>query len=99
MRKSVILLSLLALTVLAPAATALAEGAGQYIDDAALTTKVKATLVADKTLDATDVSVTTNGGVVQLSGTVTSHNQETEAVRAANNVSGVKSVQDSLSVK
>jgi osmotically-inducible protein OsmY len=76
-----------------------AESAGQYIDDAALTAKVKAALLADKQLKATQVNVETNQGAVQLKGTVDSKDQETEAVRAANQVSGVKSVNDLLQVK
>ncbi len=78
---------------------ALAESAGQYIDDAAITTKVKAALVADSQLKATQVSVTTNHGIVQLDGSVSTKGQDSTAVNDANKVDGVKSVKDLLTVK
>jgi osmotically-inducible protein OsmY len=93
------LLALSALILAGTMATAHAESAGQYIDDAAITTKVKAALLADSQLKATQVSVTTAQGVVQLSGAVADKNQETAAINDANKVDGVKSVQDLLSVK
>ena len=77
---------------------AYAESTGQYIDDATLTTKVKAAILADKQLKATKVSVETTQGVVKLSGAVDSKDQETQAVRDANQVNGVKSVNDLLQV-
>ena len=76
-----------------------AEGAGQYIDDATITAKVKASLLSDSVLKSTNVSVETNQGVVQLSGAVSTKDQETEAVQATNKVSGVKSVKDLLVVQ
>jgi osmotically-inducible protein OsmY len=75
-----------------------AESTGQYIDDASITAKVKAALLADKQLKATQVSVETNQGAVQLKGTVASKDQESEAVKAANQVNGVKSVNDMIQV-
>ena len=70
--------------------------AGQYVNDAAITTKVKAALMSDSQLKATKVSVETNQGVVQLTGSVDNKSQESEAVNAANKVDGVKSVKDLL---
>jgi osmotically-inducible protein OsmY len=75
------------------------QSAGQYIDDAAITTKVKAALLSDSQLKATQVSVETNSGVVKLTGAVDSKTQESEAVRVANKVDGVKSVMDQLTVR
>jgi len=75
-----------------------AESAGQYIDDATITTKVKAALMGDSQLKATKVSVETNQGVVQLTGSVNSNSQKSEAVNDASKISGVKSVNDQLSV-
>jgi hyperosmotically inducible protein len=74
-------------------------GAGQYMDDASITAKVKAALMADSQMKATQISVETNQGTVQLSGTVDSKNQEAEAVKIANKVDGVKSVSDMISIK
>jgi len=76
-----------------------AESAGQYIDDATITTKVKAALMSDSQLKATQVSVTTDQGIVQLTGAVDTKGQESEAVNAASKVNGVKSVKDQLTVK
>ena len=76
-----------------------AETAGQYIDDTAITTKVKTALLANSQLKATHVSVKTNQGIVQLSGSVDTPNQESEAIKVANQVSGVKSVTDVLTVR
>jgi osmotically-inducible protein OsmY len=76
-----------------------AESAGQYIDDATITTKVKVALLSDSQLTATKVSVETNHGAVRLSGTVDTKDQESEAVKVANQVNGVKSVHDLLTVR
>jgi hyperosmotically inducible protein len=78
---------------------AFGESAGQYVDDATITTKVKAALLSDQQLKATQVSVTTSQGVVQLSGTVSSKDQESQAIRDANKIKGVQSVQDQLQVR
>ena len=51
------------------------ESAGQYVDDATITTKVKAALLSDSQLKATNVSVTTSQGVVQLTGIVATRGQ------------------------
>ena len=78
---------------------AFAEDTGQYMDDAAITTKVKAALLTDKQLKTTNISVETNQGTVQLSGIVSTKDAESEAVNAANKISGVKAVKDLLVVK
>ena|ERR1700722_14562643 len=78
---------------------AFGETTGQYVDDATITTKVKAALLSDQQLKATQVSVETTKGTVQLSGTVPSATQESLAVKDANQVDGVKSVQDLMTVK
>lgn len=44
------------------------ESAGEYIDDTAITAKVKAAFIKDKTVKAMDVKVETYKGTVQLSG-------------------------------
>jgi len=103
MRKNIHKLGMLAVSafVLSMGASSIAraEGAGQYISDAAITAKVKAALLADSQLKSTQVSVETTQGIVQLSGAVDSKAQESEAVNAANKVDGVKQVKDLLSVK
>jgi hyperosmotically inducible protein len=81
------------------ASAASAESADQYMDDATITTKVKAAILSDSQLKATQVSVQTSHGTVHLSGAVDTKTQESEAVKVANEVDGVKSVKDMLSVR
>lgn len=69
-----------------------------YLDDTMITTKVKAALVADPILGASDIEVTTNQGVVQLSGTVNSDQGLTKAMEIARSQDKVKDVQSSLVV-
>jgi len=78
---------------------AFGESAGQYVDDATITAKVKAAMLGDSQMKATQVSVTTNQGIVNLTGAVDTREQETKAVRLANEVKGVKSVNDSMTVR
>jgi hyperosmotically inducible protein len=92
--------SAFALTItLGASSIAFGETSGQYIDDATITTKVKAALLTDKQLKPTQVSVETNQGAVKLTGNVTNKDQEAEAVKVANQVNGVKSVNDQLMVQ
>ncbi|SRR5579875_2237341 len=72
---------------------------GQYIDDSGITTKVKAALVADPDVNGLDIKVNTYKGVVQLSGFVNSPQQASRAVQIAQDVNGVKKVEDKLTVK
>jgi len=72
----------------------------RYFDDAALTTKVKAELVKDVgARAATEVSVTTERGVVQLAGFASSRDEADRAVAAAKQVSGVQDVKDDIRIK
>ena len=76
------------------------SSAGQYVDDAAITTKVKAALVKDAGAKAAaDVKVTTQGGVVQLAGFADSQDEINRAVTAAQNVNGVRSVRNDIRLK
>ncbi|GAA4343054.1 BON domain-containing protein [Pigmentiphaga soli] len=75
------------------------ESAGEYTSDAAITAKVKAAYVSDKTVSATDVNVETYRGTVQLSGFVDNSAQISRAVEIARNIEGVKSVKNDLRLK
>jgi hyperosmotically inducible protein len=74
------------------------QSVGEYASDAVVTTKVKAAIVADKSLSALDVAVETNNGVVTLTGTVASAAQSDNATHAARGVEGVKQVKNELKV-
>ena len=88
--------------VLGLAACSLFEGretTGQYVDDTTITAKVKEAFVADPHVQAMQVNVETMQGVVQLSGFVDSKKTEKKAVLLAQQVQGVKSVQDTIIVR
>jgi hyperosmotically inducible protein len=69
------------------------------IDDTAITTKVKSAMVADPTLKALQINVETKNGVVTLAGAVDSQAMKDKATEVTQAVSGVKSVDNNLTVK
>lgn len=75
------------------------EGTGEYMDDAVLTTKVKAAIFNESTLKSTEINVETFKGVVQLSGFVSSQADINKAVEVARSVKGVTSVKNDMRVK
>ena len=76
-----------------------AQKTGDYIDDSALTTKVKAALLTEKNLKSLPISVESTEGVVTLSGKVVSSAQIDQAVDVAKHVKGVKDVHNALELK
>ena len=76
-----------------------AQKTGDYIEDSALTTKVKAALLAEKNLKSLPISVESTEGVVTLSGQVVSTAQIHQAVDVAKHVKGVKDVHNALELK
>jgi hyperosmotically inducible periplasmic protein len=81
------------------AGTATRESTGEYVDDAALTAKVKAAFVRDPVVKAMDVKVDTFKGVVQLSGFVDTPDQKNRAEQIARGTPGVQSVKNNISIK
>ena len=75
------------------------EGAGEFVDDSVITTKVKALLAEDDFLKSFQISVETYKGTVQLSGFVDSQKAVDKAGEIARGVKGVKSVKNNLNVK
>jgi hypothetical protein len=77
--------------------------AGQAISDAASDTRITATikgkLVADRDLSALSVSVSTTGGVVTLSGAVSSAEQVGRVMNLALETEGVREVISTLQLK
>lgn len=99
-RFSILLLAAAALTsVVGCASTATQESTGQYMDDTAITTKVKAAIFKDEMLKSTEINVETFKGVVQLSGFVKSAADIQHAVTVVQGVSGVRSVKNDMRVK
>ena len=98
-RYSALFAAALLLFALGCASTAKQESTGEYIDDAAITTKVKTAIFNEPTLKVFDISVETYKGVVQLSGFVDSSANVAKASEVARAVSGVGSVKNNLRVK
>ena len=86
-------------TLVACASTSKQEGAGEYVDDSVITTKVKSLLANDDFLKSFQITVETYKGTVQLSGFVDSQKAIDKAGEIASGVKGVKSVKNNLNVK
>ena len=94
------LVVLLAMAVMAGCAgSRTQESTGEYLDDSAITTKVKAAILNDPSLKVFQINVETFKGVVQLSGFVNSPEVVSRAAVVASHVGGVMSVKNDLSVK
>jgi len=94
-------LSALGLATLATgcASTDTRASTGEYIDDSAITVKVKSAFVKDPVVGAMDVSVETFKGVVQLSGFVNTPAEKAQAEDVAAMVNGVVRVQNNIQIK
>ena len=75
------------------------ESTGAYIDDAAITTSVKARFVDNKEVDATSIKVETLNGTVMLSGFAKDANERAKAEDIATKVKGVQSVKNQILVR
>jgi len=74
------------------------ETAGQVVDDAAITAKVKTALLADPEISGLKINVDTAEGAVRLKGEVKSVALFMKAGSIAEGVAGVKSVENQLIV-
>ena len=81
------------------APTSTRQGTGEYIDDAVITSQIKAAFAADSTVKATEVNVETFKGTVQLSGFVESRESAQRAVQIAREVKGVREVRNNTVLK
>ena len=75
------------------------EGVGAYIDDAAITTAVKARMIDNKNVDGTSIKVETLNGTVMLSGFAKSSEEKTVAESVTWKVNGVKQVKNEIAVR
>lgn len=71
----------------------------EYSADAAITAKVKAKLIADKQLSASDIRVETTQGLVTLTGVLDNQQQIAVAEKIARSVKEVKGVKKQLQLK
>ena len=81
------------------AGTATRQSTGEYVDDASITTKVKAAFVKDEVVKAMQVDVTTFKGNVQMSGFVDTAEQKSRAGQIAGGIPGVTKVTNNITVK
>ena len=98
-RISTIFAALAIATTLGCAGTAKKESTGEYMDDVAITAKVKKDIFDEPTLKSAEINVETFKGVVQLSGFVANSANISTATTVARNVTGVKSVKNDMRVK
>jgi hypothetical protein len=89
----------LAVALVGCTSTATRESTGEYVDDSAITAKVKADLAADALVSLFQISVETYKGIVQLSGFVDTREHAEHAAAIAQKVKGVREVKNSLIVK
>ncbi len=75
------------------------QSTGSYVDDAAITTAVKAKFLEDKTVSGMSISVETLNGTVQLSGFAKSTTEKAQAANIAMGVKNVKSVRNDIVVR
>lgn len=75
------------------------QSVGEYLDDAGITAKVKGEFVGQKGLDSLDIKVVTVEGAVTLMGEVDTQAQIELAGRVAQEVKGVKKVDNKLTLK
>jgi len=95
----IILCTLLLTSLVSCAGSSKRESTGQYIDDSAITAKVKAAIFDEDSLKSMQIKVVTYKGVVQLSGFVDYAKNVTKAGQLAEDVDGVRSVKNDLVVK
>jgi osmotically-inducible protein OsmY len=98
-RLSTFILMLVMASFLGCASTSKHEGTGEYLDDTAITAKVKGAVLNEPTLKSAEINVETFKGVVQLSGFVRSQADINRAVEVTRQVAGVKSVKNDMRLK
>jgi len=96
---SALFLSVMLVSFMGCASTSKQEGTGEYVDDAVITTKVKAAIFNEPTLKSAEINVETFKGVVQLSGFVNSQADIDKAVSIARSVKGTVSVKNDMRLK
>lgn len=79
--------------------TPTSSSTGQYLDDTAITTKVKTAIFNDASLKSAEINVETFKGTVQLSGFVGTQADITRAVTLAQGIDGVRAVKNDMRLK
>ena len=89
----------LMLSALGCGSTPQQSSTGQFIDDSAITTKVKTGIFNEPSLKSGQITVETYKSVVQLSGFVDSAASMDKAVAIARSVQGVSSVKNDMRLR
>lgn len=96
---SLALAGLLVFTAAGCAVTRDQSTVGEYVDDAAITARVKAKFADDAAVSAMSISVETLRGTVQLSGFAKSAQEKNRAEVVARGTQGVRRVDNSIVVR
>lgn len=72
---------------------------GQFVDDSAITTQVKARFAESPEVSAMSINVETLNGTVQLAGFAKSANERNAAESIARKVNGVKSIKNDIVIR
>lgn len=75
------------------------QSVGSYVDDATLTTRIKAKFAENKVVSAMSINVETLKGVVQLSGFAKTAEEKAMAEQLARDTSGVQGVRNDIIVR
>lgn len=75
------------------------ESAGEYVDDAVITAKVKASVFDQPSLKSSEIRVETFKGTVYLRGAVASQASIDKAAEVARGISGVRAVKNELRLR
>lgn len=89
----------LSMTMTGCAVTDGQSSVGEFVDDAGITTRVKARFAEDKTVSAMRINVETLNGEVQLSGYAATAEEKARAAELARGVKNVKSVRNNIVVR
>jgi hyperosmotically inducible protein len=99
-RKSVVFVIALFMAIaFAACQTPAGRSAGEVVDDASITTQVKAKLLEDSVTKGLAVTVQTFEGTVTLIGAVDTEQQKAKAAEVAYSVKGVKKVNNLVTLK
>jgi len=96
---SAVFVAVILVATMGCAASVPQESTGEYIDDAVITSKVKASILNQPPLKSLEIHVQTFKGTVYLSGFVSSQASIDKAIELARGVPGVKSVKNDMLLK
>ena len=99
LNKSFVWMTVMLLLLAGCAGTRTQQSTGDYVDDAAITAKVKSSLLADKEVSGLRIDVDTKKGVVHLGGTANTRHEANKAAELARGIGGVKSVHNGIRVQ